>query len=37
MKKDTCLDIATGTGFLVKHFATNMGFKRVIGTDISES
>lgn len=33
LKKNTVIDIATGTGFLAKHFSSE--FKRVIGTDLS--
>jgi methylase of polypeptide subunit release factors len=34
-KKDNCVDIATGTGFLGGHFSE--AFKNVIGVDISEA
>ena len=34
-KREVCIDVGTGTGFLAKHFASM--FKRAIGTDLSES
>eukprot|EP00347_Sterkiella_histriomuscorum_P004622 403359760 len=38
LQRNVCLDIATGTGFLVQHMASEeVGFRRVIGTDISDS
>lgn len=34
-KKEVCIDIGTGTGFLAKHLASE--FTRSIGTDLSEA
>ncbi len=34
-KNEVHIDIATGTGFLVKHFSNT--FKRSLGTDLSEA
>ncbi|CDW88371.1 UNKNOWN [Stylonychia lemnae] len=37
LNHNVSIDIATGTGFLAKQLAINLGFKKVYGTDISES
>lgn len=34
-KKEVCIDIGTGTGFLARHFSGI--FERSIGTDLSEA
>jgi|LauGreDrversion4_2_1035121.scaffolds.fasta_scaffold289836_2 ubiquinone/menaquinone biosynthesis C-methylase UbiE len=34
-KREVAIDVATGTGFLAKHFSSI--FTRAIGTDLSES
>jgi ubiquinone/menaquinone biosynthesis C-methylase UbiE len=34
-KREVCIDIGTGTGFLAKHFSGI--FERAIGTDLSEA
>jgi ubiquinone/menaquinone biosynthesis C-methylase UbiE len=34
-KREVCIDIATGTGFLAKHFSGL--FQKSFGTDLSEA